>query len=272
MAKFFVNGDAGRLPRRRPTRRCSGSLRDQLGLTGTKFGCGMALCGACTVHLDGAARRARASRRCRRSGQARRDHRGPRRPRTRRHRACSAPGSRRTSCSAATASRARSWRPSRCSRRTRAHRRRHRRRDERQHLPLRHLPAHPRGDPPPRRRWRKREACHDRAIRPQSPRLPQPSAALGGGLVLGVLPSVRAWPPRARSPGAKTPPPAQRLPAHRRRRLGHRHREAPRDGPGRDHVAADARRRGARVRLVQGALRAGARRAGLRAHRASACR
>jgi isoquinoline 1-oxidoreductase subunit alpha len=29
-------------------------LRDTLGLTGTKFGCGMALCGACTVHLDGA--------------------------------------------------------------------------------------------------------------------------------------------------------------------------------------------------------------------------
>jgi isoquinoline 1-oxidoreductase subunit alpha len=28
-------------------------LRDILGLTGTKFGCGMALCGACTVHLDG---------------------------------------------------------------------------------------------------------------------------------------------------------------------------------------------------------------------------
>ncbi len=28
-------------------------LRDLVGLTGTKFGCGMALCGACTVHLDG---------------------------------------------------------------------------------------------------------------------------------------------------------------------------------------------------------------------------
>lgn len=30
-------------------------LRDVLGMTGTKFGCGMALCGACTVHMDGAA-------------------------------------------------------------------------------------------------------------------------------------------------------------------------------------------------------------------------
>ena len=30
-------------------------LRDHLGMTGTKFGCGMALCGACTVHQDGKA-------------------------------------------------------------------------------------------------------------------------------------------------------------------------------------------------------------------------
>ena len=29
------------------------ALRDNLNMTGTKFGCGMALCGACTVHLDG---------------------------------------------------------------------------------------------------------------------------------------------------------------------------------------------------------------------------
>jgi isoquinoline 1-oxidoreductase alpha subunit len=31
------------------------TLRDNLGLTGTKYGCGIAQCGACTVHLDGAA-------------------------------------------------------------------------------------------------------------------------------------------------------------------------------------------------------------------------
>ncbi len=32
-------------------------IREQIGLTGTKYGCGIALCGACTVHIDGEARR-----------------------------------------------------------------------------------------------------------------------------------------------------------------------------------------------------------------------
>ena len=32
-------------------------IRDELGLTGTKFGCGIAQCGACTVHIEGVAQR-----------------------------------------------------------------------------------------------------------------------------------------------------------------------------------------------------------------------
>ena len=38
--------------------RCFGISETLLGLTGTKFGCGIAACGACTIHLDGEARRA----------------------------------------------------------------------------------------------------------------------------------------------------------------------------------------------------------------------
>ncbi len=51
MAKFFVNGDPVDF-RAAPDTPLLWALRDQLGLTGTKFGCGMAQCGACTVHVD----------------------------------------------------------------------------------------------------------------------------------------------------------------------------------------------------------------------------
>jgi isoquinoline 1-oxidoreductase alpha subunit len=52
MAKLTINGTpyAVDLPGDTPL---LWVLRDQIGLTGTKFGCGMALCGACTVHING---------------------------------------------------------------------------------------------------------------------------------------------------------------------------------------------------------------------------
>jgi aerobic-type carbon monoxide dehydrogenase small subunit (CoxS/CutS family) len=51
MAKFFVNCVQVDF-NAAPDTPLLWALRDQLGLTGTKFGCGMALCGACTVHVD----------------------------------------------------------------------------------------------------------------------------------------------------------------------------------------------------------------------------
>jgi len=51
-------------------------IREELGLTGTKYGCGMALCGACTVHLDGEAIRSCVATCAAGSGQASDDDRG----------------------------------------------------------------------------------------------------------------------------------------------------------------------------------------------------
>jgi isoquinoline 1-oxidoreductase alpha subunit len=52
MIKLTVNGKATELDVD-PQMPLLWALRDVLGLTGTKYGCGEALCGACTVHLDG---------------------------------------------------------------------------------------------------------------------------------------------------------------------------------------------------------------------------
>jgi isoquinoline 1-oxidoreductase alpha subunit len=53
MARFTVNGKAVDIAVS-PTTPLLWALREQVGLTGTKYGCGIAACGACTVHLDGA--------------------------------------------------------------------------------------------------------------------------------------------------------------------------------------------------------------------------
>ena len=54
MVKLEINGKAVELDVD-PQMPLLWALRDELGMTGTKYGCGMALCGACTVHLDGVA-------------------------------------------------------------------------------------------------------------------------------------------------------------------------------------------------------------------------
>ncbi len=52
MVQFVLNGEA-REVKAEPDTPLLWVIREELGLTGTKFGCGVALCGACTVHLDG---------------------------------------------------------------------------------------------------------------------------------------------------------------------------------------------------------------------------
>lgn len=54
MIKLNVNGKAAEVEAS-PDTPLLWAVREQLGLTGTKFGCGASLCGACTVHVDGQA-------------------------------------------------------------------------------------------------------------------------------------------------------------------------------------------------------------------------
>ena len=130
-------------------------IREQVGLTGTKYGCGVAQCGACSVHINGEVARS-----CVDAGAARSSRPTASSP----SRACRATA--RTRCRrpglaldvpqcgycqsgqimAAAALLAKNPKPTDA---------RHRRGDD-QHLPLRHLPAHPRGRPPRRRRRRRR--------------------------------------------------------------------------------------------------------------------
>src|SRR5580704_12062416 len=115
-------------------------LRDTLNMTGTKFGCGMALCGACTVHINGEATRSCITPISSVAGKKITTIEG-----------LSADGSHPVQqawmeedvpqCGYCQSGDHVRRRPA--LQKTQAHRRRYRRRHERQHLPLRHLPAHP---------------------------------------------------------------------------------------------------------------------------------
>ena len=54
MARFTINGKPVDIAVN-PSTPLLWAIREQVGLTGTKYGCGIAQCGACTVHLDGVA-------------------------------------------------------------------------------------------------------------------------------------------------------------------------------------------------------------------------
>ena len=56
MARFTINGKATDI-KVDPSTPLLWAIREQVGLTGTKYGCGVAQCGACTVHVDGKAMR-----------------------------------------------------------------------------------------------------------------------------------------------------------------------------------------------------------------------
>jgi len=54
MIRLFINGKSHNIDVE-PDTPLLWAIREQAGLTGTKYGCGVAVCGACTVHIDGAA-------------------------------------------------------------------------------------------------------------------------------------------------------------------------------------------------------------------------
>ena len=190
-------------------------LRDVLGMTGTKFGCGMALCGACTVHVDGVADPLLrdAGRRRRHVGRSRRSRRSARRTGGA---ACRRRGStsRSSQCGYCQSGQIMSAAALLASN-PQPERRRHRRRDVGQHLPLRHLSAHPRGHQAGGAIAARKEHREADMTALSSTRLPRarPAAAAGLAASASMLPAAAAHGQRRRrAEGLR----AERLHPHRR--------------------------------------------------------
>ena len=253
-------------------------LRDVLGMTGTKFGCGMALCGACTVHVDGVATRScitpvdssarRRSRRSRRSARRRPAPRSRRPGSTARSPQCGYCQS--GQIMSATALLASNPQPDRC---------RHRRRDVRQHLPLRHLRAHSRSHQAGRRELTGGDHDVDHVSQAAAEPISshelcrgavscRPERAAGGGLHAELQPAACAA--GAADADAFAPNAFIRIAADGQVVADH---ALCRDGPGHLHLDPDADRRRAGGRPRAGAL--GARAARTKSStpiRCSACR
>ena len=241
------------------------ALREQLQLTGTKFGCGMALCGACTVHLDGKPVRSCSTPMSAAAGKKVTTIEGHRQHP---HRQGGAGRLDQPRCAAMRLlpvgpdhERLRA-----AGREEEAHRCGHRRRDERQPVPLRHLQPDPRGHQgrighPHQGSLTMDHFSFDvpRIGQPLAPRLSEDRRRGGAGRRLCA-----AWRRRPRAGGQSgVGLLTQRLPAHHARQPRHRGLRLGRNGPGRAHRHPDAAGRRTRRRLEQSQRRAGAGRQGL---------
>ncbi len=214
------------------------AIREQVGLTGTKYGCGVAQCGACTVHVNGAAVRSCVMPVSAAVGQKITTIEGLASG-NKLHKVQTRLDQARSAAMRLLPDRHDHGRRCVARAEAQAHRRGHRRRGH-QHLPLRHVPGSARGDP------RRGESLRRDPMKMNRRSFIVSSAAVTGGLALGFelpfggtqvvraqdgSPEVNAW--------VVIQPNDTRGDSH----------GALRDGPGHDHRPRAACRRRARVRL-----------------------
>ncbi len=223
------------------------AIRENVGLTGTKYGCGIAQCGACTVHIDGVATRSCGVAVSEAEGKQITTIEGLAQ---RLSAAQGAAGLDRQRCAAMRLLPERHDHGGRSTSEgeAEADRRRHRR-GHHQYLPLRHLPAGARSDS--RRHERLEEAGMNKHVSPRMNR----RAFVIGTAAIGTRPCARPRPSLRRTgdrPRRRRLARSQRLGRDPARRYGGDPHRALGDGPGHAHRSRPARRRRARMRLVEG--------------------